>query len=172
MMPIIIKTATKEDAPLIAELSRTTFLETFAAFNSRENMEKFLREQFTAESLEAEVGAKDNIFLLALRDGKAVGYVRLRENNQPPELANLATLEIARIYARASEIGKGVGRILMKHCIDIAIRLKKDAIWLGVWEKNQRAIDFYIRWGFEKFGTHLFMLGDDAQTDWLMMKKL
>lgn len=81
-------------------------------------------------------------------------------------------MEIARIYALQSYIGKGVGSALMKKCIDQACELNKEIIWLGVWEKNQKAIHFYRKWGFEKFGTHIFILGDDPQTDWLMKKEL
>ena len=61
---------------------------------------------------------------------------------------------------------------MMKKCLEIAYEMKKDVVWLGVWEHNLRAIDFYSKWGFEKFGTHVFILGDDPQTDWLMAKKL
>lgn len=171
-MPVLVRLATKEDAPLVADISRKTFYETFAPQNTKENMEKFMEEQFTREKLMAEVGAKDNIFLLAFQGEEAVGYVRMRENNQPPGLGSTSSLEIARIYATMQSIGKGVGKILMQKCIDTAARLKKEWVWLGVWEHNQRAIDFYTRWGFEKFGTQVFLLGDDPQTDWLMRKKL
>jgi ribosomal protein S18 acetylase RimI-like enzyme len=61
---------------------------------------------------------------------------------------------------------------MMKKCMQTAEALKKDVIWLGVWEKNSRAISFYTKFGFKKFATHVFMLGDDAQTDWLMKKDL
>jgi len=44
-------------------------------------------------------------------------------------------------------------------------------VWLGVWEENQRAINFYKRNGFKEFGKHSFIVGDDEQTD-LMMKLL
>ena len=171
-MPVTIRLATKEDADLVAAFSRQTFYETFASHNSKANMDKFMNEQFTHQNLVNEVGAKDNIFLLAFYADELVGYVRLRENNQPPQLSQYTTIEIARIYAAAQSIGKGIGRILMHHCIDMAVAMKKEVIWLGVWEHNKRAIDFYTRWGFEKFGTHVFMLGDDPQTDWLMAKKL
>jgi ribosomal protein S18 acetylase RimI-like enzyme len=41
-----------------------------------------------------------------------------------------------------------------------------------VWEHNQKAIQFYRKWGFEKFGEHFFMVGNDKQNDWLMKKEL
>lgn len=163
---------TTADAEIIADMSRQTFYETFAAYNTKENMDKFLEESFSRKVLIEEVGAKDNIFLLAYDDDEPVGYVRMRENNIPPQLDNKNAMEIARIYATAGSIGKGVGKHLMQKCIDIAIEKKKELLWLGVWEHNRRAIDFYTKWGFEKFGTHIFMLGTDPQQDWLMRKQL
>lgn len=167
-----IKMATNADAELIADMSRQTFYETFVSQNTKENMDKFMNESFTKEALMEEVGEPGNIFLLAYDEKEPAGYVRMRENNNPPELGNRNSIEIARIYAATNAIGKGVGKTLMQKCIEIAQEKKKDVLWLGVWEKNNRAIDFYIKWGFEKFSTHIFMLGDDPQTDWLMKKEL
>lgn len=169
---VTIRIADKRDAELIAALSQQTFIETFAPMNSKENMEKFLQESFSNEILKKEVGISGNIFLLAYEDDKPLGYVRLREDNNPPELAGTNSMEIARIYAVKDAIGKGVGKLLMQECIRIAKQKGKSLIWLGVWENNKRAIDFYIKWGFEKFATHIFKLGDDNQTDWLMKKSL
>ncbi len=171
-MPLVsLRYATQKDAALIADLSRQTFYETFASQNTKENMEKFMNEQFSKEALSREVGDSDNIFFLAYDSDEPVGYVKMRESINPQELGNSSAIEIARIYATTHSIGKGVGKILMQRCIDIAVDRKKDIIWLGVWEHNQRAIEFYVKWGFEKFGTHTFKLGDDPQTDWLMKKE-
>lgn len=169
---ITVRTANAADAALVADLSRETFYESFAQQNTPENMAKFMNEQFTREQLMQEVMTPGNIFLLAYDGEQAVGYARLRENNKPPELGNASTIEIARIYARTSVIGKGVGRALMEACMAIAAEKKVRTVWLGVWEHNQRAIDFYTRWGFTRFDTHVFQLGDDPQTDWLMKKEL
>ena len=157
---------------MIADLSRTTFYETFAGQNSKENMDKFMNEQFTREKLINEVGADDNIFLVAELNGETVGYARMREVPNPDALEALPALELARIYSVQTRIGKGVGSALMEKCIEVAAQQNKKVIWLGVWEKNQHAIAFYERWGFEKFSEHEFVLGDDVQTDWLMMKRL
>ncbi len=167
---ISIRIAGANDAELIADLSRKTFCDSFASYNTRENMDKFLSEQFTRDALMKEVGAENNIFLLAYKENTAVGYVRLRENNIPPSLGTDRAIEIARIYAVQDSIGTGVGAAMMRKCIDIALEKNYHTIWLGVWEHNQRAIDFYKRWGFEKFAEHDFILGDDVQKDWLMKK--
>ena len=171
-MCLTIRYATIDDAKLIAEISHHTFFETFAADNTRENMDKFLNEQFTKGKLMMEVGAAENKFLLAFENEQVAGYVKLRDSRVPTELGSDKAIEIARIYAMPNMIGKGVGKELMKSCIDIAKEKGKEFVWLGVWEKNFRAIEFYTKWGFEKFGDTDFLLGDEVQRDWLMRKKV
>ena len=172
MNDISIKEATTAEAGLIADLSRQTFYDSFAADNTPENMDKFMNEQFTRENLMKEVGAAGNIFLLAYIEDEVVGYTRLRETANPLLIHNGPAIEIARIYAVQKSIGKGVGSALMQQSINIARQKDARVIWLGVWEKNEKAIAFYTKWGFEKFSDHVFMLGNDAQTDWLMKKVL
>ncbi|HTQ66232.1 MAG TPA: GNAT family N-acetyltransferase [Puia sp.] len=169
---LFIRLADQKDAELIAEMSRQTFYDTFASVNTKENMDKFLREQFTKEKLMAEAGAPGNFFLLAYLNQEPQGYLHLKKSVNPEELQNLAAIEIGRIYAVQKAIGRGVGSSLMQAAIDFAQIKNEEVIWLGVWEHNQKAIKFYLKWGFEKFGEHLFMLGDDPQTDWLMKKNL
>jgi len=171
-MPMIIRLAEKDDAEVIADLSRKTFYETFGTHNTKENMDKFLHKQFTKKELMKEVGAIGNVFFLVLQDEEPVGYARMRESLNHKELGNANAIEIARLYAINKVIGTGVGKLLMNSCLEKAIEMKKEIIWLGVWEKNTRAIDFYKRFGFEKFAEHPFILGDDVQNDFLLKKSL
>jgi diamine N-acetyltransferase len=171
-MSFSIRTATKEDAILIADLSRQTFYDTFASGNTKADMEKFMNQQFTRGKLMLEVGSADNTFLLAYDENEVAGYVKLRESRPPKSLEHHNALEIARLYAVTSLIGKGVGSYLMQVSLDFAREKGKEAVWLGVWEKNTRAISFYSKWGFQKFDDTYFLLGDDMQRDWLMFKKL
>jgi diamine N-acetyltransferase len=170
---ISIRVAGKADAPLIAGLSRRTFYDTFAPFNTRENMDQFLDVQFTREQLMEEVGAPRNTFLLAYLDGMPAGYARLYDGSElPRELAGTSAIEISRIYCDKTAIGQGVGKALMNACLETGRQKGKEWIWLCVWEHNQRAIDFYTKTGFTKFGQHIFILGQDLQNDWSMKKKL
>jgi ribosomal protein S18 acetylase RimI-like enzyme len=171
-MSVVIRFAVPADAALIADLSRSTFYETFASQNTKENMDKFMNEQFTRETLMNEVSDPGNIFFLAYEQDLPLGYVKMREKNDPAELLHSNVIEIARIYVDNNAIGKGIGRALLQKCVEVAREKKKEIIWLGVWEQNHKAIDFYTKWGFEKFSTHTFLLGDDLQTDWLMKKEL
>ena len=167
-----IREASTEDAALIADLSRHTFIETFASQNTVEDMEKFMAETFTTNALMEEVGAMNNLFFLCYKGIEPIGYAKLREGEIIENLATINAIEVARIYVLQNVIGKGAGKLLMQQCIATAKKRKKEIIWLGVWEKNQRAIEFYRKFGFEKFGEHAFVLGNDVQTDWLMKKEL
>ena len=169
-MSFSIRTATKEDATLVADLSRQTFYDTFAPENSKADMDKFMNQQFTRGKLMLEVGSSDNTFLLAYYEKEIAGYVKLRESRPPKSLQYDKALEIARLYAVTSLIGKGVGSYLMQVSLDVAREKGKQAVWLGVWEKNARAISFYTKWGFQKFDDTYFLLGDDMQRDWLLYK--
>ena len=171
-MNFSIRHATVEDAELIADISRQTFYETFAPYNSKENMELFLNVQFTKGRLMLEVGAAENIFLMAYSGDEIAGYAKLRASRHPEKLNSSNTMEIARLYAMTHMIGKGVGNFLMQACLDQAIQKKKEYVWLGVWKENHRALNFYKKWGFEIFDEVDFILGNDLQKDWLMKKRI
>ena len=171
-MGLSLRYATVDDARLIADISHQTFYETFAKTNRREDMHKFLNEQFTKGKLILEVGTPENTFILAEAAMQIAGYVKLRDSRQPVSLGNCCGLEIARLYALQAWIGKGVGKLLMQASIEHAKSKGKDVVWLGVWENNHRAIEFYTRWGFSKFDETDFLLGDDLQRDWLMKKEI
>jgi ribosomal protein S18 acetylase RimI-like enzyme len=171
-LEITIRYASAEDAEIIADLSRQTFSETFGFLNTKENMNKFMTEQFSREMLINEVSEPDNIFILVMSDETPVGYAKMITNSTLPELGNKGAIEISRIYVLNSSLGAGIGPELMRKCVFIAKEMKCEIIWLGVWKKNPRAIAFYTKWGFEKFAEHPFKLGDDVQTDWVMKKEL
>ena len=169
---IRIRIANNDDAELIAEISRRTFYETFAAQNTKENMEMHMAQYYSLEKITAELNDPVNIFLLAYVDNRLAGYAKMNEQVKEESKALKNPIEIERIYSVKEMIGKGVGKKLMKKCLEISREKNKEEVWLGVWEHNHYAIEFYTRWGFEKFGEHNFPVGLDPQTDWLMKKSV
>ena len=166
-----IRTATKNDAALIAAMSRETFFDTFVDHNTKEDMDKFLAEQFSTESLQQQVGAEGNSFFIAYENDQPAGYLFLKDQHHT-SIPDENTIEISRLYARKSFIGKGIGKALMQKAVAYALSENKNFLWLGVWEHNQRAIDFYTSFGFEKIGEQDFVLGNDVQRDWVMKLKI
>lgn len=171
-MSMHIRHGTTDDAQMLSELGAKTFSDAFAEGNTRENMAAYLKKSFSPEIQFAELAAPGNIFLIAENDSKPVGYAQLVMDSAHEAIEGTKPLEIRRIYASPGHIGKGVGSELMKASIAEATQRGCDAIWLGVWEENPRAIEFYRKWGFKDAGTQVFMLGEDPQRDYIMELEL
>lgn len=172
MEAIHIKPATQSDTQTLLTLGRETFQETFAESNTPENMQQYIRENFTKEKLDAELANPNSQFYIAWIGEEAIGYLKVNENDAQTELQEQDTLEIERIYVKNAYHGKRVGQLLYDKAVEIAREKGKSAIWLGVWEANPKAIRFYEKNGFIKFGEHIFMMGNEEQTDIMMRKGL
>ena len=168
--PFVTRAAQPDDAALLAQLGATTFAETFESANTPEDFAAYMAAAFGEEIQRAELEDPDTTVFFAERGGEAVGYVMLREGRAPSSVAADDTLQIARLYARRLTLGSGVGAALMQCALAEAAGRGKDAVWLGVWERNARAIAFYQRWHFKTVGNHQFQLGSDNQTDLIMAR--
>lgn len=169
MEEITIKKASLTDIAQLQKIGRQTFSETFSDENSDENMKKYLDESFSLEKLTSELSDQNAAFYFALIDDQAIGYLKLNFGQSQTELKDTAALEIERIYVLKEFHGKKVGQVLYETAIQVAKQARASYVWLGVWEENPRAINFYKKNGFVAFDKHIFKLGDDEQTD-IMMK--
>lgn len=158
-----------KDLEKLQAIGRQTFTETFAAHNSAENMAKYLDEAYAEEKLSSELNDPSALFYFATLDSEVIGYLKLNFGASQTEIKDNKALEIERIYVTKAFHGKKVGQLLYNKAIEVAKEKSADYIWLGVWEENQKALQFYKKNGFVEFDKHVFVLGDDAQTD-LMMK--
>ena len=167
-----IRYGNAKDARMLSGLGSRTFYETFAKDNTPENIASYIKEPFSPEIQFRELSEPQNIFLIAESETAPAGYAQLVIDSRDESTKGTKPLEIRRIYVSQEYLGKGIGRALMSASIQDARQRGCDCIWLGVWEKNQRAIDFYRKWGFREVGTHIFMLGDDPQKDFVMELEL
>lgn len=163
-----IRVATINDIEQLCAVGAKTFIETYGEQNTPENLQNYLQEKFNKKQILDEIQTLKTIFLLVESGSKTIGYAKMRVNLE--ENPDSTALEIERIYIIKDYHGQKYGAMLMQKCIDIAIENKYESIWLGVWEHNPKAFNFYQKWGFEVFGEHIFQLGNDAQTDFLMKK--
>ena len=169
MNDVLIRPVEQYELIDLQEISRQTFVETFAAQNTEENMKKYLEENLSAEKLSAELHDNNSRFYFAELDKKVIGYLKLNFGQSQTELKDGRALEIERIYVIREFQGMRIGQKLYDKAINIARDEGMDYVWLGVWEENPKAISFYRKNGFVEFDRHIFRLGDDNQTD-IMMK--
>ena len=169
---IKIRTATLQDKDDLLQVSSQAFAETFREQNTEEDLKSYLNASFNPEKMAKEFEEPNVTFLLAEYNGQLAGYAKLHTVENPSELAGRKHIELERIYALKAFQGKKIGKELMTMSIDIAKRNNFDVLWLGVWEHNVKAIEFYKKWGFERFSQHDFYLGTDKQLDHLMKLEL
>ena len=167
-----VRYGTTDDAKMLSELGAKTFYDTFAKDNTQENIAAYIKRSFSSEIQFSELSEPDAIFLIAESECIAIGYAQLIMNSKDEAIKCTRPVEIRRIYASQEYLGKGVGKELMKATIREARQRGCECVWLRVWEKNQRAIDFYKKWGFREVGNHLFLVGDDPQNDFVMKLEL
>ena len=169
---LTIHTADPSAAEIISHISITTFTQTFADTNSKEDMDKYLAEQMNVAKIQRELEDPYSTFFLAWDGDTLAGFAKVSSAQKPDAPHADNPLEIERLYVLKEYQNKKVGAALMNHCLAFAHRGHHTTVWLGVWEHNHKAIAFYTRWGYTPFGTHIFTLGTDEQTDILMKKQL
>ena len=168
----MIRVATENDAAALAELAAKTFHETFAADNRPEDLRLYMESAYGLSQQRAELLDPD-ITTLFVQDGEdLIGYAQIRSGVAPDCITGEAPIELARFYIAQPGQGRGFAQQLMKRVLSECRRRGGRTLWLGVWERNERAKSFYKKIGFVDVGSHIFMVGTDAQTDRVMMLDL
>lgn len=167
-MTAVIRQCTSDDAWLIRSLGMTTFRDTFAADNSRENMDDYLRHSFSPRTGQVATVRTRIRFYAGQRGGTPAAYMQLNTGKAQTEQFGDASMEIERLYVLSDFKRQGLGTMLVNQAFERARNRNLSKIWLGVWERNEPAQPFYQAMGFKRTGEHTFTLGTDIQTDWIM----
>lgn len=171
-MKLSIRKCVMDDLVSLREFSYKTFNDNFKHMNTPIIMKAYLDQAFDMSKLRDELSNRDSVFYFLYVDGQLSGYLKLNEDSAQTDIYDPQSLEIERIYLTKELRGKGLGSILMNKAIDVGQKRNKSYIWLGVWEKNEKAISFYKNNGFYVIGKHPFFMGEEEQTDFIMRKDL
>ena len=165
--------ATPADAPALAELGHTSFIDAFGRLYSAENLNKFLEQAYSLSTVEAELANSARLYRIAERDGLMVGYCKIGfDITLDYDSKGRRAMELKQLYMRGSETGSGIGATLMTWALDEARSRGFDDVILSVWSENYGAQRFYARHGFEKIGDTIFMVGDHRDEEHLMGLRL
>ncbi len=169
-MNITIRPGVSADAASLAELAARTFDETFAADSQPDDMALHLAQAYGPVQQGRELADPNVVTLLVDADGQLVGYAQLRRGRAPACVEGDAPIELWRFYLAREWHGRGLAQALMRRVDEEADLAKARTLWLGVWERNERAKAFYRKCGFVDVGAHVFMVGNDAQTDRILVR--
>ncbi|MCW5921972.1 MAG: GNAT family N-acetyltransferase [Saprospiraceae bacterium] len=175
-----IKKVQPADAETLRTLAERTFRDAWQTQNDPVAFEAYCSENFSLENMRAELAASSSEFYFAMKNGEPIAYLKLNIDKSPP--ADDApqpsgqffgkALQLERIYVRQDVQSQGLGAELLQFVEQRARETSATWVWLSVWQKSPRTIQFYERHGYTIFGIETFWVGDDPQPDWLMRKPL
>jgi ribosomal protein S18 acetylase RimI-like enzyme len=170
-----VRRAAAADAVSLHEIAGSTFRETFGPANSAEDMDLHCSRAFTREAQAREL-VDPAIDTLVIDDDansdRFAAYAQIRGGTPPPSVRSESPIELQRFYVRSEFHGAGLAKILMDAVLSRAREKRADILWLGVWEKNPRAIRFYEKCGFRQVGDQTFLLGTDPQRDLVLVRRV
>lgn len=169
-MNVQFRPCTIEDLSDLCFFSRNIFFETFKDTCSPEDMDAFLDNKYNVDQIRGELLNPASSFFFLYMDDTFVGYIKINETSAQTDIQDEDALELERIYVSTEVQDSGLGSYLMEQTVAMAKQKGKTYIWLGVWEKNQKAISFYQKHGFYKIGTHEFVIGEDVQMDYILRR--
>ncbi|MGL6267760.1 MAG: GNAT family N-acetyltransferase [Chitinophagaceae bacterium] len=165
---IHIERANESQIGIIVELSRKTFIETYAEPGNLENLNLYIDSHLTVEQIGLEFAEPKFRFYIAWIEGKPVGFTKIRKDRHPKGISMQKSMEIQRIYVLQEFQGFSVGKELMKMVKELAREEGDQVIWLQVWQKNDKAIQFYRKAGFVVYETASFEFGNEIHNDFLL----
>lgn len=163
-----VRKATVTDADALSKIGSEAFSAAYAEFNTPADLSAHIHENYSPGAIRRELKLPDRRYLLAVTGDEPAGLCKFCEGPAPDGIPDAAALEIQQLYIHPDHQRRGVGKALVDAVRGEARSVGLTGVWLGVWEKADWAIDFYLNYGFRKVGSHAFQLASSRQMDLLM----
>lgn len=170
MSEFAIRPAVEADVDVLVALAAGTFRATYREICDAGEIEDYIREHFTPQ--EVATWIDDDRTLVAELDRRPAGYAVLSREQAPACVAGPAPVQLWRIYLSEAAQGRGHGASLLHACLDEALSMGGRTVWLGVYDRNVRAVAFYQRQGFRQVGTRDFAFGGRIYRDPVMARAI
>lgn len=163
-----IRQADLNDVESLARLAESTFRDAFAPESDPADIDLHCARNFNADIQRREIRDPDCVTIVASLDGELIAFAQVRLNSPKQCVSAECPSELHRLYVSKKWHGRGIAHRVMSEVLAAAARRGSDCIWLGVWERNPKAIAFYRKYGFTVVGNHVFQVGADPQRDLVM----
>jgi len=165
-----LQRCTITDLNQIINIGRRTYYDTFHQLNTTETMMLYLDEAFSVEKISGELNNPNSFFYFLYDEEVLVAYMKVNLSPAQSDINDPESLELERIYVIKEFKSQGYGKFMIENTLSIAKNHGCKKVWLGVWEKNNPAIAFYKRMGFEIIDKHPFRMGEEIQNDFVLQK--
>ncbi len=166
-----IVSANKKHAEILSKIGGDTFYETFRPYNTESDILQYIKKAYAIDVIEHNLINPNIAYYLCYDDEQVIGYIKLIHDATYKGLSEKC-IELEKIYILGSYFGSGAGKLLMQKAIQHSRENGFESLFLGVWQENERAINFYKKVGFEVFETRQFQLGESLCDDYMMKLKL
>jgi ribosomal protein S18 acetylase RimI-like enzyme len=153
-----IRKATIEDLMVLSELSKTTFIESHGNSASESDIQDYVRTNYTVEKFKDEITDLNNHYYLIFFKDEAVGFSKICLNSVHQSLKENNVAKLERLYILQKHHDQAIGFQIFKFNVSLCQKNNQAGMWLNVWTKNTRAINFYDKLGFEKIGNYSFKI--------------
>lgn len=144
-MDITIRQATIDDIPMLLGINFSSF-EANAGFDKYIDM-NWIHTDNAKKHFTTAITDKDHYAIVAEEEGKPIGFITLA----PKELAyrTVKTIELDILAVLPDYRSKGIGSLLLNEVKEWAKGKGYTTMMVSSYSKNNRAIEFYQREGFE-----------------------
>lgn len=169
VVDLTVRRAVAGDARALAELAERTFRDAFDVHTAPADMAMFCTASYSEARQSTEIADPAvETWLIDDREGSPIAFLQLRVGVFEESPGGVSSVELWRFYVTRDWQGRGLAQAMMALVFERARALGVAAVWLGVWEHNERAKAFYGKCGFVVYAEHPFVLGTDHQRDLLM----
>lgn len=155
-----LRSATPDDACLIAALAIQVFLDTYAADGIRPDLAREALRDYGVEAFLPRLREPQRRFLLAERAGALLGFAELSLSDEATPAGDARGAELVRLYVQPAAQGSGLGRQLIRAAEALAAEAGLQAVWLTAWDGNHRALAFYAHEGYTDIGATTYRIED------------
>jgi ribosomal protein S18 acetylase RimI-like enzyme len=164
-MSTTIRQATPQDAAPLAAFAAQAFTDTYRELSDAQEIADYVAEHFQPGVMADVIGDPACTTLLAWVGDQLAGYAIVQATSAPDCVTMPAPLKLWRLYLGEGFIGQGLGARLMAEVHAEARRRGAQTLWLGVYDRNVRAVAFYERFGFAQVGGQEFLFGGQIYVD-------
>lgn len=162
---LVTRHASVEDAPALAAFAAKAFSDTYRDLHEPWEITSYVAESFNPQSVAEVLRDPACTTILAEVGSRLAGYAVVQAAEPPGCVTGPSPMEVARFYLGEEFLGQGYGAQLMRAVHAEARRLGARTLWLGVYDRNVRAVRFYERMGFTKVGGKEFLIAGQIYID-------
>ena len=167
---IFLRRLTTDDAEMLSGIGGISLLQSHGHSAPAEVMQAYVDKAFSVEACRAELADEHNVFYAVFYNEQTAGYLKIVYNSPHPAVLLQPVTKLERLYLLNEFFGLGLGHRLLAEAIELSTAHGDRGMWLNVWKKNERAIRFYEKQGFETVGESEFVLTKThSNPNWVMV---